>query len=69
MSMKFIELHFITHKNRTTELKVTSIINTAHIDNVLKTGENAIITLESGKMIRTLESYDDIRRMLCGDSE
>ena len=67
MSAKFIEIHCITHKNRTEEVQTAYIINTTHITAVLKAGQNANITLDSGAMIRPLESYDDIRRMLCGD--
>lgn len=67
MSAKFIEVHYITRKTKTTALKVTHIINTSYIADVVKAGQSTIITLDSGAMIRPLESYDDIRRMLCGD--
>ena len=67
MSAKFIEVHYITRKTKTTAIEVAHIINTSYIADVVKVGQNAIITLESGAMIRPTESYDDIRRMLCGD--
>ena len=67
MSAKFIEIHCITNKNRTEEAQTAYIINTAHITAVSKAGQNANITLDSGAMIRTLESYDDIKRMFWDD--
>lgn len=67
MSAKFIEIHCITNKNRTEEVQTAYIINTAHITAVSKAGQNANITLDSGTMIRTLESYDDIKRMFWDD--
>lgn len=67
MSAKFIEIHCITNKNRTEEVQTAYIINTAHITAVSKAGQNANITLDSGAMIRTLESYDDIKRMFWDD--
>ena len=67
MSAKFIEVHYNTYKTKTTVLKVTRIINTSYIVDVIKAGQIAVITLESGGVIHPLESYDDIRRMLCGD--
>ena len=67
MRAEFIEIHCVNHKNRTEEVQAAYIINTAHITAVSKAGQNANITLDNGAMIRPLESYDDIRRMLCGD--
>lgn len=67
MRAEFIEIHCVNHKNRTEEVQTAYIINTAHITAVSKAGQNANITLDSGAMIRTLESYDDIKRMFWDD--